>query len=616
MCLAGIAPTIVAMSGGEVASSVRAAGWGLWLPGAGFLAIGGWWMLVFPIVLRLAFLLVTVWAMTGFLAPLVLLWGGAVIAAYFAAAGSISVYGQLAVPICVAALYVRSEWQRRKDVQRVAATRRRRESYLDAAAARHERRMVETQAAADRHELDRDDLRAARYIFDLALQPVGAFDGFTRIDNIQLAALRYQLNYISYALAQMQMRYTPSFHGYLNEAQRFAIESLARPEVCGYWKYEYLLGNFGWNPDPVGTRDNIMLTGWSAIALTTYAANTGDLRYQDRGALKFTPFASFKTAYAHDTHSFAHSILWNWQESRTFLYPCEPHWTFSICNTLAICSLFPYDRVNGSDHGRTNSKPFLEMLESEFVRADGSIVAAASALTGLHRFSRSNPKLDLPGLLSNANYGNALHPGLALRSYLIIREELARMKEGALALPMPLGNLLDLGNYKKSPGYALAGIAQAAAEHGDEEVRLAALTKAESVLKRAADTEKIHYQGVSATTNIRLANARWARRNDWHDLIHRGVALEALSGPILAECRYPDVLVARAVNDGVKLELVLYNGREAGAQRLRIERLAADALYDVTFGDQGRVRSDDRGVLEIDVRLDGRTEITLFPAMV
>src|SRR5690606_36028459 len=119
--------------------------------------------------------------------------------------------------------------------------------------------------------------------------------------------------YINYGLSMLQAQYTPNFHGYLSQAQRYGIESLTRPEVCGYWKYESLWGNLRWNPDPIGTKDNIMLTGWSLIALATYSANTGDTRYRQPGALKFKPFKYFSKTYAHDEHSFVKALTWNWE---------------------------------------------------------------------------------------------------------------------------------------------------------------------------------------------------------------------------------------------------------------------------------------------------------------
>ena len=614
VCLAGIAPTLLSVFGIAHSSyALRALGWSLVVPGGGFLAIGGWNILAFAATFLIFRGFIFVWILTGFLALPIAVWVLSAVASYAAADDPLNPYGQLAV-LAIALGYCMFEvWRWRTDTKLIAATQKQRNAYMPAAIARHEQRQTAAQAtrSAAAPELDTEALRAARYVFDLALQPVGKLEGFTRIDNIQAAALRYQLNFISYGLAQLQSRYTPNFHGYLNQAQRFAIESLTLPEVCGYWKYEYALGRFGWNPDPIGTRDNIMLTGWSAIALTTYAANTGDLRYQQPGALQFHPFLKSGKSYPHDAHSFVQSILWNLRHSRLCLYSCEPHWTFSICNVLAMSGLFPYDRVNGTEHAKGLYDTFMRSFDEEFVAADGNIIAFVSALTGLHRFSRLNPALVFANNLTIACYGNAVHPGISQRAYITSREEMLELANRKLGLKMPWTKQIDMGNYQRSPGYTLANIAQAAAEHGDEEVRSAALSMAAELLERTDDKDKLFYRGVSTAANIKLATATWARANDWRDLILVGPGAAATRGPVLSDCAYPDVLVARAISDGQDLDLVLYNGGAPGTQRLKIERLQPSTRYRLEGALMAQVSSAGDGSLSLDVPLDGRTPLRL-----
>ena len=76
--------------------------------------------------------------------------------------------------------------------------------------------------------------------------------------------------------------------------------------------------------------------------------------------------------------------------------------------------------------------------------------------------------------------------------------------------------------------------------------------------------------------------ARIAQKDDLYHMIHHGPGEEALSGPVLTECQYPDVLVAKArSHDGHGLELVLYNGKEPGVQTLKIEKLQPGNSYHV-----------------------------------
>ena len=617
LCLIGAAPTLLSLAGMAGSSyALQALGWSLWFPGAGLLALGGWGILGFAIVLLIFRLMLLVWGLTGLLALPIAVWVISSGITYAVADESLSPFGQIAAVTLVAAFLFKESRQWRTDVKIVARAQERRNANMPAAILRQERRQAEAlrTLVENKSELDWTSLRAARSVFDLALQPVGQFDGFTRIDNIQGASLRYQLNFISYGLALLQYRYAPNFHGYLNQAQRFAIESLATPEVCGYWKYEYALGHFGWNPDPIGTRDNIMLTGWSAIALSTYAANTGDLRYQQTGILQFRPFKKSDKAYSHDTHSFVASIVENWRRNRLCLYACEPHWTFSICNILAMAGLFPYDRVNGTRHARDFYDGFMQSFEEEFIAADGVILPFVSSMTGLHRFSRPTPALALGSDLSISGYGSAVHPGIARRTYTFVREEILELQDGRVDLKNnSWAKQVDMGNYKRSPAYTLANLAQAAAEQGDEEVRIAALSRADELLEDAGDVDTLFYANAATAANIKLATARWARLNDWHDMIHLGPDANALRGPILAACAYPFVLVARAVSNGQDLDLVLYNGKAAGPQRIRVERLQPSVNYRLEGVLSTQLQSAVDGSLELEVPLDGRTPLRFVP---
>ena len=136
-------------------------------------------------------------------------------------------------------------------------------------------------------ELTADDLAALRYGFDRALQPVGQLNGYDKVDQFQTSALRYQINHLGYGLGMLQCMYTPSFHGYLSQAQRNLIELYLDKRIWGYWLWESAWGHLNvTDPDPAA-KDNIMLTGWLGIQLCMYMSNTGDRRYAEPGSLPF-----------------------------------------------------------------------------------------------------------------------------------------------------------------------------------------------------------------------------------------------------------------------------------------------------------------------------------------
>jgi hypothetical protein len=368
----------------------------------------------------------------------------------------------------------------------------------------------------------------------------------------------------------------------------------------------------------VGTLDNIMLTGWSQVALTTYAANTGDLRYQEEGALLFKPIRHGKTCYAHNAHSFTRSIIDNWRHSITKLYACEPHWVFPLCNAYAYSGLLPYDRVNGTHHARDNHAALVHQLEADFLLPDGSVRAVLNTLTGWRWLSRGMPvQSSLILLLQLCRVSNAFHPGYARRWYLIAREKfLAIDTEGHLQLKeLSWDELLDLGNYRKTPGYLLGVLALAAREHGDELMARAALNEADRRFTRVVRDGVLAYEGISTIANINLAAARMAGFRDWQNMIAYGINAEKISGPILAGCVYPNVLVAAAHGDKDSLELVLYPGGlpSSDPQILHIERLEPNSRYRIEGVEEAAIETSNQQTnTTLNVILKGRTELRLY----
>src|SRR5262249_59700512 len=71
MCVLGLLPTILGMS-----PAMKAAGVGLWIPGGGFVASGGWAVLLFPVTLALFALSVFAWFGAGMVIAPIIVWLG------------------------------------------------------------------------------------------------------------------------------------------------------------------------------------------------------------------------------------------------------------------------------------------------------------------------------------------------------------------------------------------------------------------------------------------------------------------------------------------------------------------------------------------------------------
>jgi hypothetical protein len=106
---------------------------------------------------------------------------------------------------------------------------------------------------------------------------------------------------------------------------------------------------------------------------------------------------------------------------------------------------------------------------------------------------------------------------------------------------------------------------------------------------------------------------RLIRTGDFRRSFVEGPSAATLAGPVLAECKYPDVLVARAFSHGEDLELVLHPGKEAGQQQIKIAQLSPARSYAISGASPSRIVADRAGEATLDVPLTGRTEVSIRP---
>lgn len=373
MCASGALPFLLTQFGvAHCSPALQAAGWGLWFPGAGPISVGGVWptalgFLFFGLFLTLG---MAVWTLAGFLLLNIYLWalplaGGALLAT----TGPRPYSWGLILAVTVATLAYKARFADGK--HRASLVKRKlHEGYLTDEAARLEAESRPAQPAEAR-ELSEDALRSIRYLFDMTLRNPGDFTGYGNVEAAQSSALRYSLDWMGYTLAMMQCNYMPSFHGYLNQAQRFIIDGFTRPEVCGYWKWEYLGGMLRWNPDPI-QKHNIMFSGWSGLVVTLYGSNTGDLRYEAPGALRFMPSQGGRT-YDCAAQDIVEVLVKQWRTYVTGLFPCEPHWTFPICNTFAMNAVLAYDQHHGTKHLEGVYDLLEKQLKENFILPSGEV---------------------------------------------------------------------------------------------------------------------------------------------------------------------------------------------------------------------------------------------------
>lgn len=599
--LSGIAGLVVGLP-----AMMKTALIGLWFPGAGFLAVGGWSVLyIIPTLILFAIALVLWFASGNVLAPITV-WGGSLLFAATLTGGQTSALGTFFAILIVCAVFFKVKSSSAKSQAEVIRKRDIRNAYLPSVLQEIEDSAIPADDIADR-ELSEAQLASFRYVLDRALQTPGKFKGFNIIEQFQPSAIRYQLNHLCYTMALTQCQYTPSFHGYLNDAQRNCIDQLTLPKVWKYWKLESHWGHLQADYNPAG-KDNIMLTGWSGMCMNTYTANTGDMHYAKEGSLTFS--LPQGNTYEHDAHTFVKSIIDNFKMSPYFIYPCEPNWIYALCNMYGINTVASYDTAFNTNYTDRVKADFIKNWEEEMMLPDGSIHPFRSKWTGL-----AMPASDgIMNIGSVALMAAPVFPKLARRLYSILRKEkFVQNGRGKLEAVIEGSALLDPGNYKMTGAWSAAYMACIAADFGDVTIRNACFDYANENLKPKLENGVFSYEKASNFSNAMFAQAIICQKGDWTNTITKGPVKSALTGPILVGLTYPDVLVARAFSDGQDLDIVLRPGlKEQGKFNIGFERLVPNANYSIQQTNQQFVADQD-GRATIEVELSGRTPLHIVP---
>lgn len=601
-CVTGLLPLILQMG-----ASSQATGLGLWMPGAGFVAVGGWALLLFPATLVLFMISIVAWFWAGVvLAPLIVWLGAAVLSGLMATtpAGPLSYLLVAGCMVATAVMFRRRRASREARNKTQLAARR---NFLpDSIAAVREQ--VQSLPDVASREMSPDQLAALRYILDRSLQPVDEFNGFTIIDQFQPAALRYQLNHMGFALGIAQGAYTPNFRGYMGQAQRNLIEKYLLRRVWSYWVYESCWGHLNFTNFDPAAKDNIMLTGWFGMQVGQYMLNSGDRRYADPESLTFR--LNKKTSYPHDFHSIIGSVVDNFERSEFCLYPCEPNWLYPICNHYGMSSLAVHDALFGTRMVQDNLPDWLHKLDTEFTASNGSIIGLRSELTGI----------EFPFPVGEAGYSffaNCFAPERAQHLWAIARKELepllAEDDKGLLQLQFP-GKGLDAGNYKTGFTSAYGSLLVAAREFGDDTIADASLNGLETRCDVNLEGGICRYPYASNLANATAVLGKLMGTGDFRRSFVAGPGEQTLSGPVLAEAPYPDVLVARAYSTGHDLDLVLYPGKDSNSRvDLRISQLKPDQRYKVTGAGTTELKADAKGGAVLTLSLEQKTRIHVTP---
>ena len=418
----------------------------------------------------------------------------------------------------------------------------------------------------------------------------------------QTSAVRYQLNFMSYALSITQARHMPAFTGYLAQAQQNLILKQQDYRIWRYWQLENMWGNFRRLPDPI-PHQNIMFTGFLAAQIAFYQAASGSTAHNAPGSLAFRHPSGDR--YSYDLPGLVDVLMRGHRQSAFGLIACEPNWIYPLCNAIGTAAIRAYDGTSGTAHWAEIEAAFGHRLETEFISPRGRLVPARSSSTGLAVPPIGGAVMQaFPCLFLNATL-----PDIAERQWLLVRRRLERVGFRRALWP------IDVGNYRFSRASSFAATAAAAVELGDNDM-------AKRLLDGLDEACPMHVTaGVAHRANASL----WAHAVEMMARAGAADALRSLAsgrrqaapGPFVKVAAYPDVLVARAFARNGALDAVLYPGRAPGVHALTIAGLSPGQAYRSNLEPDSTIITaiiaDRHGDTTIRVPLAGRTVWQLRP---
>lgn len=438
-----------------------------------------------------------------------------------------------------------------------------------------------------------------RLVLDRCLQSRDAFEGFDHRDQFQTAALRYQLNFMSYALSLMQSECLPAFDGYLLEAQQALAAKMQAYEIWSYWRMESLWGNLSLESDPV-SRDNIMFSGFLATQLALAWNASGSRDVTDGGLSFLMPSGR---SFDYGFLELLDAISAGYDRSAFVLQACEPNWIYPLCNLITATGLKASDRAFASSRWARLAPRFYAALDRDFTRPDGAFVPFRSAVTGFAPPMIGGAVMQtLPCL-----FLNALSPERASRHWGLVRDKIENRGPRRAFWPVDTGNY----SFTRAGGYAAS--AAAAAELGDVEMSEMLLDILEREHPAMRDRGSMHRPGVSLWTHALELMARVGR----HDALARLVSQPARpQGTVrLAEVSYDTASVASAYAecDGIRLVLQPHGAGHLVSMRFTGFAPEQNCVLRRPDGTSRNFVSDTGGQVSIEMRIDRRTSLSLTP---
>jgi len=445
------------------------------------------------------------------------------------------------------------------------------------------------------NELSLSDLKHMRLLLDRALQPVDQFEGFEWIDQFQTSAVRYQINFISYALSLAQANYMPDFTGYLSQAQNNLKAKQENHRIWKYWQLENLWGNLRSGADPVA-HDNIMYSGFVGAQLAY--ARQSNLRNIDN--LNGLNGRGGRTEFSYSQDQIIRVLVSQYEEAGFGLLSCEPNWVYPLCNAITATAIRAHDASNNTDYWGRISEGFRQTLETEFITPSGHFVPFRSNYTGF-----APPQVG--GAVMQAFpcfFLNSVLPDIAQRQWKTLQIDMNGKSWRKKLWPA------DVGNYGFSRASSYAATALAAREMGDNKTADLLLEYMDDECPQIERQGIIHNSRASLWANANAFMAKTSKKNALRTLVTNVVPANSQQ-PFLAEVEPAEVLIAKARFENGVLSIVAYPSQYPGFKQLKIAGLTPYGTYQLNSRRLESFEAKSDGTQTINFHLNGRTEIII-----
>jgi hypothetical protein len=229
--------------------------------------------------------------------------------------------------------------------------------------------------------LDETDAQLLQWCYDFAFQPDDGLDGLDWGEQFHGGTqLRYQLNSMAWAMSLYAANHLPNAQRQIARALTNTVLKHTDLRVWRYWRTLNLLGNFDSDPDPI-RRDNIMFSAFLGDVINSFEAATGSTRFDEPGSLTFV-WSDGRT-FEYDHHSIYAAVKANFERSTLGFFPCEPGWSFTVCNVMGAQALHGHDVAHGSDGWAQVRDRWQHTLDNEYSTPDGSYAHIRSNHVGL-----------------------------------------------------------------------------------------------------------------------------------------------------------------------------------------------------------------------------------------